>query len=148
MDGTVLCVKFPAPMFRQIIAPEQKRIRQVCINCWNMVPLDMDPDLFGMIQAGVTTESTEARRRLDGDGITNYDLKHRNRHTALEQIEEKFGKRRVITGTRALLAASRRSFSEGGSGDLDKPKCPFIPSRGAESDESGRTRIAHLLAES
>jgi DNA polymerase-4 len=91
-------------LFREIVAPEEQPIRQVCINFWNLQPLDMEPDLFGF----------------------NQDWKHRNLQQALETIEARFGKRHVITGTRALFEQEARHLVS------DKPKCPFIPQREME----------------
>ena len=91
-------------LFREIVALEEQPIRQVCINFWNLQPLDMEPDLFGF----------------------NQDWKHRNLQQALETIEARFGKRRVITGTRALFEQEAKHLVN------DKPKCPFIPQREME----------------
>ena len=117
MHGQGASVKFLAPqfeprvilpeverLFRQIVTPEEQPIRQVCINFWNMVPLDMEPDLFGL----------------------NRDFKQRNLHYALEKIESKFGKRRVKTGTRVLMEHEAKHLVS------DKAKCPFIPQREME----------------
>ena len=117
MEGTGASVKFPAAqfeprvilpqveeMFWRIVAPEEQPIRQVCINFWNMQPLDMEPDLFGF----------------------NRDFKQRELHRALEQIEMQFGKRTVKTGTRLLLEKQAAHLVG------DKPKCPFIPQREME----------------
>jgi len=115
--GTGASVRFPAAQYRphvilpevaqlfwHIVNPEAQPIRQVCINFWNMQPLDMEPDLFGL----------------------NPDCKHRRLHEALETIEAQFGKRRVITGTRALFEQEAKHLVG------DKPKCPFIPQREME----------------
>jgi DNA polymerase-4 len=117
MTGNGMSVKFPAAqfepriihpqverMFWQLVAGQPQPIRQVCVNFWNMEPLDLEPDLFNH----------------------NQDFKRRKLHHALEQIEEKLGPRRIKTGTRLLL--------EQQAGHLvgEKPKCPFIPQREME----------------
>jgi DNA polymerase IV len=117
MHGHGASVKFLAPqfephvilpeverLFRQIVSPEEQPIRQVCINFWNMAPLDLEPDLFGL----------------------NRDLKQRELHRALEKIESMFGKRRVKTGTRVLMEHAAKHLVS------DKAKCPFIPQREME----------------
>ena len=117
MNGRGASVKFPAAqfeprvilpeveeMFWRIVAPEEQPIRQVCINFWNMQPLDMAPDLFGF----------------------NRDFKQRELHRALEQIEMQFGKRTVKTGTRLLLEKQAAHLVG------DKLKCLFIPQREME----------------
>ena len=91
-------------LFRQIVMSEIQPIRQVCINFWNMQPLEMEPDLFGF----------------------NQDLKHRQLHHALEQIETLYGKNRIKTGTRVLLEQEAKHLVR------DKAKCPFIPQREME----------------
>jgi DNA polymerase-4 len=96
-------------LFRQIVAPEEQPIRQVCINFWNMQPLDMEPDLFGF----------------------NRDFKQRELHRALEKIEDMLGKRRVKTGTRVLLEQQAKHLVG------DKAKCPFIPQREMEVKMNG-----------
>lgn len=93
-----------AKLFRQIVAPQAQPIRQVCVNFWNMQPLDMEPDLFGL----------------------NKDFKHRELHRALEKIEAQFGKRCVKTGKRLLLESETQHLVN------DKAKCPFIPQREME----------------
>ncbi len=116
-EGHGTSVKFPAAqfephtilpeverLFRRIVAPEEQPIRQVCINFWNMQPLDLEPDLFGF----------------------NRDFKQRDLHRALEKIETMLGKRRVKTGTRMLLEQEARHLVG------DKAKCPFIPQREME----------------
>ena len=92
-------------LFQQIVAGETQPIRQVCVNFWNMQPLEIAPDLFGF----------------------NPDLKHRQLHHALEQIETLYGKNRIKTGTRMLLEQEARHLVG------DKAKCPFIPQREMES---------------
>ena len=117
MHGCGASVRFPAAQYRppvilpeveklfwEIAAPEEQPIRQVCINFWNLQPLDMEPDLFGF----------------------NQDWKHRNLQQALETIEARYGKRHVITGTRALFEQEAKHLVN------DKPKCPFIPQREME----------------
>lgn len=117
LRGNGTSVRFPAAQYRpHLILPEVKQafwhcvggetqpIRQVCINFWNLQPLDMEPDLFGL----------------------NQDFKHRRLHAALETIEDRFGKRRVKTGTRVLLEQEAKHLVG------DKAKCPFIPQREME----------------
>ena len=91
-------------IFWQLVAGRTEPIRQVCVNFWNMEPLNLEPDLFGY----------------------NRDFKRRELHHALESIEQQFGKGRVKTGTRLLLE------SEAGHLVANKPKCPFIPQREME----------------
>lgn len=91
-------------LFWLIVGGQTQPIRQVAVSFWNMVPLDFEPDLFGH----------------------NRDLKQRDLHHALEQIEERFGRRRVKTGTR-LLMEQRAAHLVG-----DKAKCPFMAQREME----------------
>ena len=91
-------------LFHQIVMSEIQPIRQVCINFWNMQPLELEPDLFGF----------------------NQDLKHRQLHHALEHIETLYGKYRIKTGTRVLLEQEAKHLVR------DKAKCPFIPQRELE----------------
>ncbi|HUK82445.1 MAG TPA: DNA polymerase IV [Verrucomicrobiae bacterium] len=117
MEGNGMSVKFPAAqfeprvilpqveeMFWSIVAHEEQPIRQVCINFWNMQPLDLQPKLFG------------------GDE----EFRRRELHHALEDIEAQFGKRTVKTGTRLLLETQAAHLVN------DKAKCPFIPQREME----------------
>jgi len=110
-------VKFPAPqfeprtinfhverMFWSLVTGQTQPIRQVCINFWNLEPLDLKPDLFGY----------------------NKDSAHRELHHALEEIEARYGRRSVKTGTRLLLEQTAAHLLG------DKPKCPFIPQREME----------------
>ena len=116
-EGDGCSVRFPAAQFEphiinpqveqifwRLVAGQEQSIRQVCINFWNLVPINLEPDLFG----------------------ENRDFKHHKLHQALEAIEAQFGPRRVKTGNRLLL--------ETAAGHLvgDKPKCPFIPQREME----------------
>ena len=94
-----------AQLFEKIVAAETQPIRQVCINFWNLQPLNMEPDLFGI----------------------NPDYKHRQLHHALEEIESRFGKHRIKTGTRILLEQAAKHLVR------DKAKCPFIPQREMET---------------
>ena len=117
MEGNGVSVKFPAAQFEphlinpqverlfwQLVAHETQPIRQVCINFWNMKPLELEPDFF------------------------NHDVefKRRELHHALEQVEARYGKRSVKTGTRLLLEKQAAYLV------ADKPKCPFIPQREME----------------
>ena len=117
LEGNGVSVKFPAAqfeprlinpqverLFRQLVAHETQPIRQVCINFWNMKPLELEPDFF------------------------NHDeeFKRRELHHALEEVEARYGKRSVKTGTRLLLE-KEAAYLVG-----DKPKCPFIPQREME----------------
>jgi DNA polymerase-4 len=117
MEGNGMSVKFPAAqfeprailpqveeMFWHIVAHEEQPVRQVCINFWNMQPLDLQPKLFG------------------GDE----EFRRRELHHALEDIETQFGKRTVKTGTRLLLETQAAHLVN------DKAKCPFIPQREME----------------
>jgi DNA polymerase-4 len=116
-SGMGQSVKFPAPqfeprvinpqveqMFWSLLASQTQPIRQVCINFWNLEPLDLEPDLFGY----------------------NKDFIRRGLQYALEEIEMKFGPRRVKTGTRLLLEQTAAHLLG------NKPKCPFIPQREME----------------
>jgi DNA polymerase-4 len=117
MEGNGASVKFSAAefearvinpeverLFWQLVAHEEQPIRQVCINFWNMQPLDLQPKLFG------------------GDR----EFRRRELHHALEEIELQFGKRSVKTGTRFLLEQQAAHLVS------DRAKCPFIPQREME----------------
>jgi DNA polymerase-4 len=91
-------------LFWQLVAGHTEPIRQVCVNFWEMEPLNLEPDLFGL----------------------NKDFKRRELHHALENIEQQFGKGTVKTGTRLLLETEAAHLVG------DKPKCPFIPQREME----------------
>ncbi len=128
LEGVGQSVKFPAPqfephvinteverMFWSLVAGQEQPIRQVCINFWNLDPLDLEPDLFGF----------------------NKDFTHRELQHALQEIEQQFGPRRVKTGTRMLLEKEAEHLVG------DKPKCPFIPQREMEL-KVGRIRQPSL----
>ena len=117
LEGNGASVKFPAAqfeprlinpqverLFRQLVANQTQPIRQICINFWNMQPLELEPDMF------------------------NNDAEYRRRelHHALEQIEMRYGKRSVKTGTRMLLEQEAAHLV------AEKAKCPFIPQREME----------------
>jgi DNA polymerase-4 len=117
LEGNGASVKFPAAqfeprlinpqverLFRQLVANQTQPIRQICINFWNMQPLELEPDMF------------------------NNDVEYRRRelHHALEQIEMRYGKRSVKTGTRLLLEQEAAHLV------AEKAKCPFIPQREME----------------
>ncbi len=117
MEGNGLSVKFPAAqfeprrinphveqLFRQLVAHQEQPIRQVCINFWNMQPLELEPDMFN----------------------NDVEYKRRELHHALEDIEARYGKRSVKTGTRLLLEREA-AYLVG-----EKAKCPFIPQREME----------------
>ncbi len=117
MEGNGVSVKFPAAQFEprlinpqveqlfwQLVAHETQPIRQVCINFWNMQPLELEPDMFN----------------------DDEEFKRRELHHALEEVEARYGKRSVKTGTRLLLE-KQAAYLVG-----DKPKCPFIPQREME----------------
>ncbi len=117
LEGNGVSVKFPAAqfeprlinpqverLFRQLVAHETQPIRQVCINFWNMKPLELEPDFFNHDQ----------------------EFKRRELHHAMEEVEARYGKRSVKTGTRLLLE-KEAAYLVG-----DKPKCPFIPQREME----------------
>ena len=91
-------------LFNELTAHEEQPIRQVCINFWNLQPLELEPNFF------------------------NHDVefKRRELHHALETVEARYGKRCVKTGTRLLLE-KQAAYLVG-----DKPKCPFIPQREME----------------
>jgi DNA polymerase IV len=113
-NGHSASVKFPTAQFEpRLINPQVERlfhqltahaelpIRQVCINFWNLQPLELEPNLF------------------------NHDVefKRRELHYALEEVEARYGKRCVKTGTRLLLEREAEYLVG------DKPKCPFMPQR-------------------
>jgi len=117
LEGAGQSVKFVGPqcephainaqverLFRELLRGRTQPVRQVCINFWNLEPLDLEPDLFGF----------------------NKDFTHRELQHALEKIERQFGPRRVKTGTRMLLEAEAAHLVG------DKAKCPFIPQREME----------------
>ncbi|HVM63191.1 MAG TPA: DNA polymerase IV [Verrucomicrobiae bacterium] len=117
MEGNGASVKFPVAqfephrinphverLFRELVAHQEQPIRQVCINFWNMQPLELEPDMFN----------------------NDVEYKRRELHHALETIEARYGKRRVKTGTRLLLE-KEAAYLVG-----EKPKCPFIPQREME----------------
>jgi len=117
MSGNGASIKFPAAefepriinpqverLFWQLIAHETQPVRQVCINFWNMEPLDLQPKLFG------------------GDN----EFRRRELHHALEEIEARYGQRSVRTGTRLLLEKEAAHLVS------HKAKCPFIPQREME----------------
>lgn len=91
-------------VFWKLIAGETRPIRQVAVHFWNLEPLDLHPNLFG--------DPPEIKRR---------DL-----HRALEQIEARFGARSVKTGTRLLLETNAPHLVS------DKPKCPYLSQREME----------------
>jgi len=117
MNGRGVSVKFPAAQFEprlinpqverlfwELVAHETQPIRQVCINFWNMKPLELEPDMFN----------------------NDEEFKRRELHHAMETVEARYGKRSVKTGTRLLLE-KEAAYLVG-----DKPKCPFIPQREME----------------
>jgi hypothetical protein len=91
-------------LFWGLVAGHTQPIRQVCINFWNMEPLDLQPKLFG--------DDAEFQRR--------------ELHHALEQIKMQFGKHSIKSGTRLLLEKEAAHLVS------NKPKCPFIPQREME----------------
>ena len=116
-EGNGASVKFPTAqfeprlinpqverLFRELTAHAEQPIRQVCINFWNLQPLELEPNFF------------------------NHDVEYKRRelHHALEEVEQRYGKRCVKTGTRLLLE-KQAAYLVG-----DKPKCPFIPQREME----------------
>ena len=116
-EGNGASVKFPTAqfeprlinpqverLFRELTAHAEQPIRQLCINFWNLQPLELEPNFF------------------------NHDVefKRRELHHALEEVEQRYGKRCVKTGTRLLLEKQAAYLV------ADKPKCPFIPQREME----------------
>jgi len=91
-------------LFRELTAHAELPIRQVCINFWNMQPLELEPNLFQHDE----------------------EYKRRELHHALEEIEDRYGKGRVKTGTRLLLEQEATHLV------TNKAKCPFIPQREME----------------
>jgi DNA polymerase IV len=117
MNGYGASVKFPSAqfeprlinsqveqLFNQLVAHQEQPIRQVCINFWNMQPLELEPDMFN----------------------SDVEYKRRELHHALERIEARYGKRSVKTGTRMLLEQEAEYLV------TEKAKCPFIPQREME----------------
>ncbi|MBM3887976.1 MAG: DNA polymerase IV [Verrucomicrobia bacterium] len=117
LEGVGHSVRFPAAqfepraihpvvegVFQGLVAGQSQAIRQVCIHFWNFEPLDLQPDLFG----------------------DHPEFKRRELHRAMEEIEARYGRRVIRTGTR-MLAESRAAHLLG-----EKPKCPFIPQREME----------------
>jgi len=117
MNGNGASVKFPSAqfeprlinpqvkqLFHQLVAHQEQPIRQVCINFWNMQPLELEPDMFN----------------------NDVEYKRRELHHALEHIEARYGKRSVKTGTRMLLEQEAAYLV------TNKAKCPFIPQREME----------------
>ena len=116
-SGAGRSVRFAAPLFEprlilpvveklfhEIVRPQVQPIRQVCINFWNLQPLDLEPDLFGYKR----------------------DYQQRELHRAMEKLEGEFGKQCVKTGTRVLLEQQAQHLIS------DQAKCPFIPQREME----------------
>jgi DNA polymerase-4 len=116
-EGNGASIKFPTAqfeprlinpqverLFRELTAHAEQPIRQVCINFWNLQPLELEPNFF------------------------NHDVEYKRRelHHALEEVEQRYGKRCVKTGTRLLLEKQAAYLV------ADKPKCPFIPQREME----------------
>ncbi len=91
-------------VFWELMAGQDKPIRQVCVHFWNFEPLDLQPDLFG----------------------DHPEFKHRELHHALEEIEARYGASSIKTGTR-MLAEKRAAHLLG-----DRAKCPFVPQREME----------------
>jgi len=94
MEGHGASVKFPSAqfeprlinpqveqLFRQLVAHQEQPIRQVCINFWNMQPLELEPDMF------------------------NNDVEYKTPRIAscTGAYRGAYGKRSVKTGTRLLL---------------------------------------------
>ena len=116
-EGNGASIKFPTAqfeprlinpqverLFRELTAHAELPIRQVCINFWNMQTLELEPNLF------------------------HHDVEYKRRelHHALEEVEARYGKRCIKTGTRLLLE-KEAEYLVG-----DKAKCPFIPQREME----------------
>ena len=117
LGGTGCSARFPAAqfdphiinpqveqMFWGLTAHQTQPIRQVCINFWNIKPLELEPDMFN----------------------NDEEFKRRELHHAMEEVEARYGKRSVKTGTRLLLE-KEAAYLVG-----DKAKCPFIPQREME----------------
>lgn len=86
-------------LFAASVTSQSQPIRQVCVNFWNLQPLDFEPDLFQF----------------------NCDAQRHALQTALDALAARFGPRHVKTGARLLLE------QQAGHLISDKPKCPFIP---------------------
>jgi DNA polymerase-4 len=95
-------------LFAAIVTGHSQPIRQVCVNFWNLQPLDLEPDLFDF----------------------NCDGKRHTLQAAFDAIDARFGPRRIKTGTRLLLE------SQAGHLVTNKAKCPFIPQREMEAKMS------------
>jgi DNA polymerase-4 len=116
-DGNGACLCFPSAqcqpavinpavenLYWQSVTGHVAAIRQVCVNFWNLQPLDLQPELFG----------------------ANPDYQRRQLQAAIEQIESRYGRRSVKTGRRLLFE------QQAGHLVSDKSKCPFIPQREME----------------
>jgi DNA polymerase-4 len=91
-------------LYWKLMRHHTKPVRQVIIAFYDFLPLDLQADLFG--------------------NPPEYKLRQLQR--ARERIEEKYGRRKVVTGTRLLLQ-QRAPHLLG-----DRAKCPFAPQREIE----------------
>ena len=88
-------------LFSRCVHGQSLPVRQVRVAFWNLVSLNLEPDLFEI--------HPEIRwQRLDN---------------ARQKIEERFGETSIISGTRFLLE------QQGDELRHDKIKCPFVPPR-------------------
>lgn len=88
-------------LFWDILSGETRPIRQLSVGFGNFAPLNLQPDLFG-------DHAEYKRRRL---------------HAAWEELETRLGRGALITARRALLQTIAPHQV------VEKPKCPFLPSR-------------------
>lgn len=88
-------------LFRELMSPQAKPIRQIRIALWNLQPLDTHPTLWGR---------THAERWAVLDDAT---------HT----LNERLGKTALMTGAQLAL----RSLDD--AHQQPKAKCPFVPQR-------------------
>jgi len=91
-------------VYWKLMRNHTKPVRQVIIAFYDFLPLDLQPDLFGH----------------------HPEYKQRELQRAMENIEARYGRRKVVTGTRLLLQ-QRAPHLLG-----DRAKCPFAPSREIE----------------
>jgi nucleotidyltransferase/DNA polymerase involved in DNA repair len=91
-------------IYWRLMRRQTRPVRQVIIGFYDFLPLDLQSDLFGQPP----------------------ELKQHALQRARERIEEKYGRRKVVTGTRLLLQ-QRAPHLLG-----DRAKCPFAPSREIE----------------
>jgi DNA polymerase-4 len=88
-------------LFNRCVRNQLLPVRQVRVAFWNLVPLNLEPDLFG----------------------NPPELKHHDLDRARRKIEEQFGENAIVSGKRLLLERNAEVLRH------DKIKCPFVPPR-------------------